>query len=116
MELIDYMDGLSINVPIITDSFIRARMNTELRGHASTWYTQMKEIHGRRNWPWWKIKTIQIYINGKWICQRTISFKLYKYSVEKDPYNWCIKQSKRLKAIDTHMNIQIRNNKLLIQF
>ncbi|MBW0539818.1 hypothetical protein O181_079533 [Austropuccinia psidii MF-1] len=30
-------------------------------------------------------------------------------------YDLCLKQSKRLKAIDPHMNIQIRNHKLLTQ-
>ncbi|MBW0514504.1 hypothetical protein O181_054219 [Austropuccinia psidii MF-1] len=38
-----------------------------------------------------------------------------KYSVEKDPYEWCLRQSKRLKAIDPQMNIQMRNPKLLTQ-
>ncbi|MBW0533862.1 hypothetical protein O181_073577 [Austropuccinia psidii MF-1] len=27
------------------------------------WYTEMKEIHGRRNWPWWKSQIIQKYSN-----------------------------------------------------
>ncbi|MBW0539150.1 hypothetical protein O181_078865, partial [Austropuccinia psidii MF-1] len=37
------------------------------------------------------------------------------YSVDKDPYEWCLRQSKRIKAIDPQMNIQIRNHKLLTQ-
>ncbi|MBW0583329.1 hypothetical protein O181_123044 [Austropuccinia psidii MF-1] len=45
----------------------------------------------------------------------TISFENDKYSVEKDPYEWCLIQSKRLKAIDPQMNIQMRNHKLLAQ-
>ncbi|MBW0509468.1 hypothetical protein O181_049183 [Austropuccinia psidii MF-1] len=75
----------------------------------------MKEIHGRRNWPWWKSEIIQKYINGTWIFQKTISFKNDKYSVDKDPYEWCLRQSKILKAIDPQMYIQMRNHKLLTQ-
>ncbi|MBW0480285.1 hypothetical protein O181_020000 [Austropuccinia psidii MF-1] len=52
MELIDYIDGLFIDVPRIPDYWITARLNTELKGNASIWYTEMKEIHGRKNWPW----------------------------------------------------------------
>ncbi|MBW0548623.1 hypothetical protein O181_088338 [Austropuccinia psidii MF-1] len=52
MELIDYIDGLFIDVPSIPDYWITARLNTAFKGHASIWYTEMKEIHGRRNWPW----------------------------------------------------------------
>ncbi|MBW0460333.1 hypothetical protein O181_000048 [Austropuccinia psidii MF-1] len=40
-------------------------------------------------------------------------FKNDKYSVGKDPYEWCLRQSKRLKSIDPQMNIQMRNHKLL---
>ncbi|MBW0554584.1 hypothetical protein O181_094299 [Austropuccinia psidii MF-1] len=75
----------------------------------------MKEIHGRRNWPWWKSQIIQKYSNGTWIWQKTMSFENDKYSVDKDPYEWCLRQSKRLKAIDPQMNIQMRNHKLLTQ-
>ncbi|MBW0558956.1 hypothetical protein O181_098671 [Austropuccinia psidii MF-1] len=42
-----------------------------------------------------------------------MSFKNDKYSVDKHPYEWCLRQSKRLKAIDPQMNIQRRNHKLL---
>ncbi|MBW0477374.1 hypothetical protein O181_017089 [Austropuccinia psidii MF-1] len=59
MELIDYIDGLFIDLPSIPDFWITARLNTELKGHAIIWYTEMKEIHGRGNWPWWKSKIIQ---------------------------------------------------------
>ncbi|MBW0490606.1 hypothetical protein O181_030321 [Austropuccinia psidii MF-1] len=38
-----------------------------------------------------------------------------KYSVDKDPYEWCLRQSKRLKAIDPQMNIQMGNHQLLTQ-
>ncbi|MBW0524508.1 hypothetical protein O181_064223 [Austropuccinia psidii MF-1] len=51
MELIDYIDGLFIDVPSIPDYWITARLNTAFKGHASIWYTEMKEIHGRRNLP-----------------------------------------------------------------
>ncbi|MBW0466756.1 hypothetical protein O181_006471 [Austropuccinia psidii MF-1] len=49
MEPIDYIDGLFMNVPSIPDYWITARLNTEFKGHASIWYTEMKGIHGRRN-------------------------------------------------------------------
>ncbi|MBW0574526.1 hypothetical protein O181_114241 [Austropuccinia psidii MF-1] len=52
MELIDYIDGLFIDVPSIPDYWISAGLNTTFKGHAIIWYKQMKEIHGRRNWPW----------------------------------------------------------------
>ncbi|MBW0583257.1 hypothetical protein O181_122972 [Austropuccinia psidii MF-1] len=115
MELIDYIDGVFINVPSITDHWITARLNTAFIGHASIWYTEMKDIHGRRNWPWWKSQIIQKYSNGTWIWQMTMSFENDKYSVDKNPYEWCLKQSKRLKANDPQMNIQMRNHKLLTQ-
>ncbi|MBW0577692.1 hypothetical protein O181_117407 [Austropuccinia psidii MF-1] len=44
-----------------------------------------------------------------------MSFENYKYSVDKDPYQWCLRQSNRLKAIDPQMNLQMRNHKLLTQ-
>ncbi|MBW0551952.1 hypothetical protein O181_091667 [Austropuccinia psidii MF-1] len=85
MELIDYIDGLFIDVPSIPDYWITARLNTAFKGHASIWYTEMKEIHGRRDWPWWKSQIIQRYSNGTWMCQKTMSFQNDKYSVDKDP-------------------------------
>ncbi|MBW0462918.1 hypothetical protein O181_002633 [Austropuccinia psidii MF-1] len=115
MELIYYIDGLFIDVPSIPEYWINARLKTELKGHPSIWYTEMKEIHGRRNWPWWKSQIIQNYIIGNWILQKTMSFENDKYSVDKDPYEWCLRQSKRLKAIDHQMNIQMSNHKLLTQ-
>ncbi|MBW0520731.1 hypothetical protein O181_060446 [Austropuccinia psidii MF-1] len=57
MELIDYIDGFFIDVPSITDCWITARLNTAFKGHSSIWYTEMKEIHERRNWPWWRVKS-----------------------------------------------------------
>ncbi|MBW0569570.1 hypothetical protein O181_109285 [Austropuccinia psidii MF-1] len=59
MELIDYIDGLFIDVPSMPDYWITSRMNTAFKGHAIIWYTEMKEIHGRRKWPWWKSQIIQ---------------------------------------------------------
>ncbi|MBW0476068.1 hypothetical protein O181_015783 [Austropuccinia psidii MF-1] len=44
-----------------------------------------------------------------------MSFENDKYSVHKDKYQCCLRQSKRLKAINPQMNIQIRNHKLLRQ-
>ncbi|MBW0575440.1 hypothetical protein O181_115155 [Austropuccinia psidii MF-1] len=44
-----------------------------------------------------------------------MSFENDKYSVDKDPYEWCVRQSKGLKAIEPQMNIQMRNHKLLTQ-
>ncbi|MBW0519821.1 hypothetical protein O181_059536 [Austropuccinia psidii MF-1] len=75
----------------------------------------MKEIHGRKNWPWWKSQFIQTYSNGTWIWKKTISFENEEYSVDKDPYEWCLKQSKGLKVVDPQMNIQMRNHKILKQ-
>ncbi|MBW0535306.1 hypothetical protein O181_075021 [Austropuccinia psidii MF-1] len=72
MKLINYIDGLFIDVPSIPDYWITARLNTEFQGHASIWYTEMREIHGRRNWPWWKSQIIQKYSNGTWIWQKTM--------------------------------------------
>ncbi|MBW0460882.1 hypothetical protein O181_000597 [Austropuccinia psidii MF-1] len=115
MELIDHIDGCFIDLPCIPDYWITARLNTEFKGVASIWYTEMKEIHSRRKWPWWKSQITQKYSNGTWIWKKTMSFENEKYSVDKDPYDWCLRQSKRLKAIDPQMNIQMRNHKLLTQ-
>ncbi|MBW0499710.1 hypothetical protein O181_039425 [Austropuccinia psidii MF-1] len=115
MELIDYIHGLFIDVPRIPYYWITARLNTPFKVHASIWYIEMKEIHGRRNWPLLKSKIIEKYSNGTWIWQNTLSFDNDKYSVDKDPYEWCLRQSKRRKAIDPQMNIQMRNHKLLTQ-
>ncbi|MBW0469034.1 hypothetical protein O181_008749 [Austropuccinia psidii MF-1] len=112
MKLIDYIDRLFIDVPSIPDYWITARLNTEFKGNASIWYTKMKEIHGRRNWTWWKSQIIQKYSNGTWILQETMSFENDKYSVDKDTYEWCIIKSKRLKAIEPQINIQMRNQKI----
>ncbi|MBW0569369.1 hypothetical protein O181_109084 [Austropuccinia psidii MF-1] len=72
MELIDYIDGLFIDVPSIPYYWITAGLNKSFKGHASIWYTEMKEIHCRRNWPWWKSQIIQKYSNGTWIWQKNM--------------------------------------------
>ncbi|MBW0502294.1 hypothetical protein O181_042009 [Austropuccinia psidii MF-1] len=115
MELIDYIDGLFIDVPSIPDYWITFRLNAAFKGHASIWYIEMKKIHGRKNWKSWKSQIIQKYSNGTGIWQKTMSFENDQYSVDKDPYKWCLRQSKRLEAIDPQMNIQMRNHKLLTQ-
>ncbi|MBW0486480.1 hypothetical protein O181_026195 [Austropuccinia psidii MF-1] len=76
MAPIDYIDGLFIDAPSTTDYWITARLNTEFKGHASIPYTEMKEIHGRRSWPWWKNQIIQKYRNGTWRGQSTMSFEM----------------------------------------
>ncbi|MBW0467114.1 hypothetical protein O181_006829 [Austropuccinia psidii MF-1] len=42
IELIDYIDGLFIDVPSIPYYWITARLNTAFKGHASIWYIEMK--------------------------------------------------------------------------
>ncbi|MBW0566645.1 hypothetical protein O181_106360 [Austropuccinia psidii MF-1] len=86
LELIDYIYGLFIDVPSIPDYWLTATLNIAFKGHASIWYTQMKEIYGKRSWPWWKSQIIQKFSNGTWIWQNTMSFESDKYSVDKDPY------------------------------
>ncbi|MBW0576997.1 hypothetical protein O181_116712 [Austropuccinia psidii MF-1] len=115
MEFIDYIDRIFMNVPSIPDYLVTARHNTAFKGHASIWYTEMKEIHCRRNLPWWNSQVIQKYSNVTWIWEKAMSFENDKYSVDKDPYEWCLRHSRRLKAIDPQMNIQMRNHKLMTQ-
>ncbi|MBW0483402.1 hypothetical protein O181_023117 [Austropuccinia psidii MF-1] len=86
MELIDYIDGLFIHVPRIPDYCINDRLNTTFKGHASILFTEMEEVHGRRDCPWWNSQIIQKYSNGTWIWQQTMSFENEKYSLDKDPY------------------------------
>ncbi|MBW0543140.1 hypothetical protein O181_082855 [Austropuccinia psidii MF-1] len=85
-ELIYYIDGLFIDVPSIADYWITSRLNTAFKGNDSIRYTEMKEIHGRRDWPWWKSQIIKKYRNVTWIWQKTMSFETHKYSVHKAPY------------------------------
>ncbi|MBW0479964.1 hypothetical protein O181_019679 [Austropuccinia psidii MF-1] len=72
-------------------------------------------VHRDEGNPWWNIQIIQRYSNGTWIWESTMSFENDKYSVDKDPYEWCLRQSKRPKVIDPQMNIQMRNHKLPTQ-
>ncbi|MBW0503899.1 hypothetical protein O181_043614 [Austropuccinia psidii MF-1] len=59
MDLINYVGGHFIDVPRIPQSSITDILNTELKGNASIWYSEMKEIHGRRKLPWWRSQIIQ---------------------------------------------------------
>ncbi|MBW0495730.1 hypothetical protein O181_035445 [Austropuccinia psidii MF-1] len=81
MELIYYIYGLFIDVPSIPDYWITARLNTAFKGHASIWYTEMKEIHGRRNWPWWKSQIIQKYCHNA-VCQTSAKGTLAKKAIK----------------------------------
>ncbi|MBW0476150.1 hypothetical protein O181_015865 [Austropuccinia psidii MF-1] len=51
--------------------------------------------------------------NDTWIWQRTLSFGNDRYTVDKDLYDWCMRKSKRLIAIDPHITTEMRNHKLL---
>ncbi|MBW0487689.1 hypothetical protein O181_027404 [Austropuccinia psidii MF-1] len=84
MELIDHFDGLFIDVPSIPDYWITARLNTAFTGNASIWYTEIKEIHGRRNWPWWKSKIIKKYSNDHY-ANNCPKVKEKVYAIDKVP-------------------------------
>ncbi|MBW0531441.1 hypothetical protein O181_071156 [Austropuccinia psidii MF-1] len=43
IKLIDYIDGLFIDVPSIPDYWITARLNKAFEGNSSIWYTEIKE-------------------------------------------------------------------------
>ncbi|MBW0527356.1 hypothetical protein O181_067071 [Austropuccinia psidii MF-1] len=92
MEPIYYIDGLFIDVPRIPDYWITARLNTEFKGNASIWYTEMKEIHGRRNWPWGKINIIKKYRNVTWVWQNTmvdLTERVAEVTKKKNFFNNC---------------------------
>ncbi|MBW0592732.1 hypothetical protein O181_132447 [Austropuccinia psidii MF-1] len=78
-------------------------------------------VHRNERNPWQKKLAIVEESNHSKVQQwyldveETMSFDSDKYSVDKDPYEWCLRQCKRLKAIDPQMNIQSRNHKLLTQ-
>ncbi|MBW0539638.1 hypothetical protein O181_079353 [Austropuccinia psidii MF-1] len=55
------------------------------------------------------------YRNGTWIWKKSMSFQNFKYSMDRIPYEWCLREPKRLKSIEPQMKIQIRNHKLLTQ-
>ncbi|MBW0566001.1 hypothetical protein O181_105716 [Austropuccinia psidii MF-1] len=92
MELIYYIDGLFIDVQRILEYWITAILNTAFKGNASMWYTEMNDIYGRRKWPWWRSQIIQKYRNDTWIWLKTVSFGNDRYTVDKDPYDWCLRQ------------------------
>ncbi|MBW0486003.1 hypothetical protein O181_025718 [Austropuccinia psidii MF-1] len=69
MEILDYIDGLFIDVPSTKDYWITARLHTAVKGHASIWYTEMKDIngkYGRRPWHLKMTSTLlkEIHISG----------------------------------------------------
>ncbi|MBW0469667.1 hypothetical protein O181_009382 [Austropuccinia psidii MF-1] len=104
MELIDSIDGLFIDVPSIPDYWITARLNTEFKGNAIIWYTEMKEINGRRNWPWRKSQIIQKYSNDK-PKERVAEVTKKKNSCHNcgstDQYaKNCLKEKKKVYAIE----------------
>ncbi|MBW0558388.1 hypothetical protein O181_098103 [Austropuccinia psidii MF-1] len=78
-------------------------------------------VHRNERNPWKKkLDMVQEsnhkkYSKGSWIWKKTISFDNDKHSMDKDPYEWCLRQSRRLKAVDPQMNIHMRNHKLLTQ-
>ncbi|MBW0501872.1 hypothetical protein O181_041587 [Austropuccinia psidii MF-1] len=76
MELIDYIDGLFIDVPSIPDYWTSAILNTAFKGHTNIWYTEMKGIHGRI--------FVQKYSNGHYTnnCSKE---KKKVYAIEKAP-------------------------------
>ncbi|MBW0539999.1 hypothetical protein O181_079714 [Austropuccinia psidii MF-1] len=90
-QLICYINRLLIDVPSIPDYWINARLNREFKGHASIWYTEMNEIHCRKNFPWWKSQITQNYSNDTWIWQKAVSFGNDRYTVDKDPYDLCLR-------------------------
>ncbi|MBW0541933.1 hypothetical protein O181_081648 [Austropuccinia psidii MF-1] len=104
IELIDYIDGLFIDVTSIPDYLITARLNTEFKGHARTWYTEMKEIHGRRNWPWWKSQIIQNYRIGKYSSYKISGFR------EKQPFRVEFKEKPRERVAEVTQKKNSCNN------
>ncbi|MBW0590218.1 hypothetical protein O181_129933 [Austropuccinia psidii MF-1] len=86
MELINYIDGLFIDVPSIPDYWITARLNTDFKVNASIWCTEIKEINGRRKWEGWRSQKIQNYRNDTYKWQKALSFGNDRYTVDKDPY------------------------------
>ncbi|MBW0541515.1 hypothetical protein O181_081230 [Austropuccinia psidii MF-1] len=42
-----------------------------------------------------------------------LSFGNDRYTVDKDPYYWCLRQSKRLMFMDPHIKTEMRNHKML---
>ncbi|MBW0519566.1 hypothetical protein O181_059281 [Austropuccinia psidii MF-1] len=81
MELIAYIAGLFIDVPIIPEYWITARLNKAFKGHASIWYTEMKEIHCRRNCHGGRVKssrsTAMVLEYGRILCHFKIPSTLW---------------------------------------
>ncbi|MBW0558337.1 hypothetical protein O181_098052 [Austropuccinia psidii MF-1] len=104
MEYVDYIDEILIDVPSIPDSWITAILNVAFKVHASIWYTEMKEIHGRRSWPLWKSKMMQTYSNDKpkeRVAEVTKKKNSCKNCGSKDHYaNNCPKENKKFYAIE----------------
>ncbi|MBW0548099.1 hypothetical protein O181_087814 [Austropuccinia psidii MF-1] len=116
MELIDHIDGLFIDLTRIQDYWITAILSTEFKGHSSIWYTEMKEIHVEGTSHGEQVKSSKstamvIGYDRRPCCLQMTS----TWWVDKDPYYGFLRQSKRLKAIDPQMNIQMLSHKLLTQ-
>ncbi|MBW0585235.1 hypothetical protein O181_124950 [Austropuccinia psidii MF-1] len=103
MELIDFIDGLFIDVPSIPDYWITARLNTPFKGHDSIWYTEMKESMAEETGHCGRVKSSKSTEMGKgcrsdqeekflsqlWL-NRPLLQQLYKgknkvYAIEKVP-------------------------------
>ncbi|MBW0508151.1 hypothetical protein O181_047866 [Austropuccinia psidii MF-1] len=116
MELIDYIDGLFIDLTRIQDYCVTAILNTEFKGHASIWYTEMKEIHVEGTSHGERVKSFKSTSMELGYGRRPCHLKMKStWWVDKDPYEWFLRQSKRLKAIDPQMNIQMWIHKHLTQ-
>ncbi|MBW0460373.1 hypothetical protein O181_000088 [Austropuccinia psidii MF-1] len=76
MKLIYYINGLFIDVSSIPDYWITARLNTAFKGHASIWYTKIKEIHGGRVKSCKSIEMVLLY--GKGSCHLKMTNILWK--------------------------------------
>ncbi|MBW0542998.1 hypothetical protein O181_082713 [Austropuccinia psidii MF-1] len=100
MELIYHIDEGFVDFPNRKDYWITTILNTVFRGHENIWNTKIKEIHGRKCYPWWRNKMIQKYRNGTWIWKKATSFESERYSTEKGPYELCLEQTKRFKYLD----------------
>ncbi|MBW0557919.1 hypothetical protein O181_097634 [Austropuccinia psidii MF-1] len=103
MELIYYIDGLFIDIPRTQEYWITARLTTAFKVLASICYTEMEEIHGGRVKSSKSTEMVLGY--GKRPCHlkitSTLSTKIHRSR---------LRQSKRPKAIDPQMNIQMRNH------
>ncbi|MBW0544279.1 hypothetical protein O181_083994 [Austropuccinia psidii MF-1] len=108
IELIDCIYGFFIDVTSIPDYWIAARLNTVFKGHASIWYTEMKEIHGGRVKS--SKSTVMVLGYGK----RPFHLKMTSILWTKIHMNGVLDSLKGLKSLII-MKIQMRNHKLLTQ-